>query len=70
MLTAMIMLAGVLLTAGGILSTVKEHERRLAALEAKRDAADDKLTAIDVRTARIEGKIETLLPADKKGQLQ
>jgi len=69
-ITAFVMLAGMLLTAGGILNQVKDHERRLSILEQKRDAVDDKLNVIDVRTARIEGKIETLMPDSKRGQSQ
>jgi len=64
--TAAAVLVGALLAVGGYIAQVKDHERRLVVLEQKRDSVDDKLQVIDVRTARIEGKIETLLPADKK----
>lgn len=55
-ITAVIAGAGVTLACGGYINQVKEHERRISALEAR----DQQLTNIDVRTARIEAKLEIL----------
>jgi hypothetical protein len=52
----MVAIAGAIATCGGYINQVKEHERRISALEAR----DQQLTNIDVRTARIEAKLEIL----------
>ena len=57
-----ITLMGAVLTVGGYINEVQEHERRIAALEDR----DKQLSIIDVRTARIEAKLEVLTP--DKGQ--
>lgn len=52
--------AGLLWTGGGMSSELHDDTRRISALEVSDRAHDDKLGAIDARTARIEGKIDYL----------
>jgi hypothetical protein len=66
-------LFGAVLTGGGYIATVKDDHARLDALEAREAQHDrdrmtdhDALSTIDVRTARIEAKIEVLLPVDRR----
>lgn len=68
-LTTLIMIGGFLVTTGNRLKQVDEHERRLSALEAKRDADADKLDKINERTARIEAKLEILVPTGGEARL-
>lgn len=61
-------LIGAAMAVGGNFSEVKDHERRIEVLEqsSRLDKAqsDDKLNTIDVRTARIEAKLEVLSPKE------
>jgi hypothetical protein len=61
--TTLALIAGFLLSTGGKINELADHERRLAALEARRDSDADKLDKINERTARIEAKLEVLLPS-------
>jgi len=56
------LIGGFLMSTGGKLNELADHERRLTALETKRDADADKLDKINERTARIEAKLEVLVP--------
>ena len=60
-------LIGAAMAVGGNFSEVRDHERRIEVLEqssrADKAQSDDKLNTIDVRTARIEAKLEVLTPA-------
>ena len=62
-ITTLFLIGGFLLSTGGKLNELADHERRLAALETKRDADADKLDKINERTARIEAKLEILVPS-------
>jgi hypothetical protein len=68
-LTTLVMIGGFLVTTGGRMKQIDDHERRIAALEAKRDADADKLDKINERTARIEAKLEVLVPSGGEGRL-
>lgn len=61
-ITTVTLIAGFLLSTGGKINELADHERRLAALEVRRDSDADKLDKINERTARIEAKVEVLLP--------
>jgi hypothetical protein len=61
-ITTLALIAGFLVTTGARLKQIDDHERRIVALEAKRDADADKLDKINERTARIEAKLELLVP--------
>jgi hypothetical protein len=61
-LTTIFLIGGFLLSTGGKLNELADHERRLTALETRRDADADKLDKINERTARIEAKLEVLVP--------
>ena len=56
------LIGGFLMSTGGKINELADHERRLTALETKRDADADKLDKINERTARIEAKLEILVP--------
>jgi hypothetical protein len=60
--TTIFLIGGFLLSTGGKINELADHERRLAALETRRDADADKLDKINERTARIEAKLEVLVP--------
>lgn len=68
-----IAVGGALLAGGGQIAQVKENtrgietlSRRVDAFELKNGERDDKLNTIDVRTARIEAKLEVLLPSGRE----
>jgi hypothetical protein len=61
-LTTLALIAGFLVTTGGRLKEIDDHERRIVSLETKRDSDADKLDKINERTARIEAKLEVLVP--------
>lgn len=65
-ITTLFLIAGFLWAGGGKMDELANHERRLAALEMKRDSDADKLNVIDVRTARIEAKLEILVPSNSQ----
>lgn len=63
---------GLLVATGGYIAQVKDNTRRIETLEQHdlqrskdREGDKDKLNTIDVRTARIESKLEILLPPSK-----
>jgi hypothetical protein len=66
----LIVIAGVVLTSGGYINTLKEHTRRIEQLEA--DARTDAKTRtemlqqLDLRLARIEVKLEMMAPPKDK----
>ena len=57
------LIAGFLWAGGGKAQVLADHERRIVSLEAKRDTDADKLDKINERTARIEAKLEVLVPS-------
>lgn len=61
-------LLGAALAGGGYVSQLQDNTRRVTILESKSDAGGDKLNTIDVRTARIEAKLELLTTRDKEVQ--
>ena len=63
-----VLLIGAILSGGTYISQIKDNGRRIEALERKVDDRDAKLNTIDVRTARIEAKIEVLIPREKAPQ--
>jgi hypothetical protein len=63
-ITTVFLIAGFLWAGGGKMNELAEHERRLAALETRRDTDADKLDKINERTARIEAKLEVLVPSN------
>lgn len=64
--SVMIVIAGILMSSGGFLATLKDHTRRIDQLEA--DARTDAKTRtemlqqLDLRLARIEVKLEMMAP--------
>jgi hypothetical protein len=58
LITAAGLIIGALLACGGYIVQLREHERRIVALEAR----DEQLRAINDRTTRIEAKLEVLTP--------
>lgn len=62
-ITTVFLIAGFLLSAGGKINELTDQERRLTALETRRDFDADKLDKINERTARIEAKLEVILPS-------
>jgi hypothetical protein len=60
--TTLALIAGFLLSTGGKINELADHERRLTALETRRESDADKLDKINERTARIEAKLEVILP--------
>ena len=67
-----VLVIGVLLAAGAYIGQVKDNTRRIDAIEQHEHQVDlvhdsdkDKLNIIDVRTARIETKLEILVPSAK-----
>jgi hypothetical protein len=71
-ITTLFLIGGFLLTTGGKMTELADHERRLTGLEAKRDSDADKLDKINERTARIEAKLEVLVPSnvEQRGALK
>lgn len=63
--TTLFLIGGFLLSTGGKINELADHERRLTALEERRDADADKLDKINERTARIEAKLEVLVPTGR-----
>lgn len=61
-ITTVFLIGGFLLSTGGKFNQLADHERRLTALETRRDVDADKLDKINERTARIEAKLEVLVP--------
>lgn len=66
--TTFALIAGFLLSTGGKINQLADHERRLTALETRRDSDADKLDKINERTARIEAKLEVLVPTGTAAQ--
>jgi hypothetical protein len=62
-ITTIFLIAGFLWAGGGKMNELAEHERRLTALETRREFDADKLDKINERTARIEAKLEVLVPS-------
>jgi hypothetical protein len=60
--TTLALITGFLLSTGGKINELADHERRLSALETRRESDADKLDKINERTARIEAKLEVILP--------
>lgn len=72
LVSPIVLVIGALLAAGNYIAQVKDNTRRIEALESHdkqrgvdRESDKDKLNTIDVRTARIESKLEILLPPSK-----
>lgn len=65
-----IVLAGILLASGGYISELKENTRRIAQLEtearADAKARTEMLQQLDLRLARIEVKLEMMVPPKEK----
>ena len=51
------------------MNVLAEHERRLTALETRRESDADKLDKINERTARIEAKLEVLVPSSGRTRI-
>ncbi|MGN6124858.1 MAG: hypothetical protein ACTHOJ_18080 [Sphingomonas oligoaromativorans] len=64
MIALVITCAGGLLVGGDYIAQLKDNTRRIAALEQDAQKRNDLLTQIDVRTARIEAKLEMLTTSD------
>ena len=67
-----VVLAGILLASGGYISQLKENSRRIDQLEidarADAKARTEMLQQLDLRLARIEVKLEMMLPGKEKSQ--
>jgi len=66
-ITLVLTIAGSLLIGGGYIAELKDNTRRIEALEQDAQKRNDLLTQIDVRTARIEAKLEMLTAPAQKG---
>lgn len=71
-ITTLALIGGFLVSTGGKMDELSNHERRLTALELRRDTDADKLDKINERTARIEAKLEVLVPtnAEQRGAVR
>ena len=58
-------IAGVIYQAGSITGQVERLNDRTGQLEAVGESRSDAINAINVRTARIEAKLDYLVPKDK-----
>lgn len=67
-ITVAALLISAMLSGGGYISQLQDNTRRIGAIETKSDGRDDKLNTIDVRTARIEAKLELLALDGKERQ--
>lgn len=63
-IATLFLIGGFLLSTGGTLQKIDDHETRITKLEAKSDSDADKLDKINERTARIEAKLEVLVPTN------
>lgn len=67
-----VVLAGILLASGGYIGQLKENTRRIDQLERAATADAKERTAmlqqLDLRLARIEVKLEMMVPAKEKAQ--
>ena len=68
--TTIFLIAGFLWAGGGKMNQLAEHERRLTALETRRESDADKLDKINERTARIEAKLEVLVPSSGRTRIR
>lgn len=59
---ALIAIGSVGWNVAGTTAQVRDNTRRIEKLEARQEARDSLLATIDVRTARIEGKLELIGP--------
>jgi len=66
-ITTLFLIAGFLWAGGGKMNELADHDRRLTSLETRRDTDADKLDKINERTARIEAKLEVLVPTSGGG---
>lgn len=57
-------IVGMIWAGGGYLEQIHNNTRRIETLEASDKQRTDTLTQIDVRTARMEAKLEVLLPKE------
>ncbi len=71
-ISPIILVIGLLVATGGYIAEVKNNSLRIDAIEERNHRVDlvhdndkDKLNTIDVRTARIETKLEILVPSEK-----
>ena len=62
-IATIVLIAGILWAGGGRMNELDQHESRITKLEVKRDTDADKLDRINERTARIEAKLEVLVPS-------
>lgn len=62
----LITIVGALLIIGKSWGEMQDNTRRIEALEARADKRDDQLHQIDVRTVRIEAKLDALTPEDRR----
>lgn len=67
-MTIIMTLTSAILVCGGYLNEMKEHERRIAALELRAGAQDQMLQAIQITTTRTDATLQAL--RDKRGELQ
>jgi len=67
-ITTVFLIAGFLWAGGGKMTELAEHERRLTALETRRESDAEKLDKINERTARIEAKLEVLVPTSSQSR--
>lgn len=58
----MLAVAGIVYQSGQLAGKVDQNASRITKIEAAEDARTDRIQAIDVRTARIEAKLDLLKP--------
>lgn len=63
----MLAIAGIVYQGGLLSGAVQRNSERLGRLESIDQARSDRIQAIDVRTARIEAKIDLVVPPQEKG---
>ena len=68
-ITTIALVATFLWAGGSRMNELEQHERRITALETRRDTDADKLDRINERTARIEAKLEVLVPTGAENKV-
>lgn len=62
----LIAVAGIIYQGGMLAGSVQRNTERITTIEAGEAARSDRIQAIDVRTARIEAKVDLLTPEARK----
>ncbi len=60
-ISTLIVLAGLLLSGGGLIQTVKDTAVKVEKLEKRADLRDDQLRDVQIQIGRMDGKLDILL---------